>query len=480
MTKRSIGTALVIALVFSWGGAASAQQAKCLAGKTKCMSKKAGGLLKCEQTAETPGKPTDTSACRAKVVVKFDGGTEQAKGCFEKLENKAGTDCITHDDTAAAEDAVDSCVGAFVAAIDPPPPNQTKCGAGKKKCVSKLLGALLKCQATAQTPGKPTDQSACVDKAKTKYNGGTEFTKGCFAKLEAKDPNDCQPPTNNSDALQTLVEDCVDDLVAVVVTTTTSTTNTTTTTTTTTSSTTSTPTTTTTTTTVLACNPVDCDDMNACTTDTCDPAIGVCVHTDVVCHDDIDCTVDFCDQSIGCVHQPDDSFCFSNDPCKVAVCDVVLGCTDTDINCDDHNACTIDTCNGGQCLHSPDTSRCNDNLRCTDDICSPCTADDADPTCRPSPEGRFKCVNPIDRSNCGILQSCQTALCSPGQDCTVQNNDNLCPAFPDPAVQCLAPQCTASGCGFRDTCSAANPQCNGCPQCTCNTQAKRCVPSCPS
>src|SRR5215475_5079150 len=280
MTKRSIGTALVIALMFSWGGAASAQQAKCLAGKTKCMSKKAGGLLKCEQTAETPGKPTDTSACRAKVVGKFDGGVKPTKGCFEKLENKSGADCITHDDTAAAEDAVDSCVAAFVAAIDPPPPNQTKCGAGKKKCVSKLLGSLLKCQATAQTPGKPTDQSACIAKAKTKYNGGTKLAKGCFAKLEAKDPNDCQQPTNNSDALQTLVEDCVDDLVAVVMTTTTSTTSTTTTTTSTTT------TTTTTTTTVPDCNSVDCND-------------------------NIDCTLDICDNAIGCINIPDDSFCSS-------------------------------------------------------------------------------------------------------------------------------------------------------------------------
>src|SRR5262245_25271285 len=286
MTKRSIGTALVIALMFSWGGAASAQQAKCLAGKTKCMSKKAGGLLKCEQTAETPGKPTDTSACRAKVVGKFDGGLEPTKGCFEKLENKTRNDCITHADTAAAEDAVDSCVAAFVAAIDPPPPNQTKCGAGKKKCVSKLLGSLLKCQATAQTPGKPTDQSACIAKAKTKYNGGTELAKGCFAKLEAKDPNDCQQPTNNSDALQTLVDDCVDDLVAVVMATSTSTTSTT-------------------TTTTLACNPVDCDDMNACTTDTCDPATG-CVYTPVDCNDHNACTADTCDPAIGCVHTPRD------------------------------------------------------------------------------------------------------------------------------------------------------------------------------
>src|SRR5262245_30201945 len=426
MTKRSIGTALVIALMFSWGGAASAQQAKCLAGKTKCMSKKAGGLLKCEQTAETPGKPTDTSACRAKVVVKFDGGAESTKGCFEKLENKTGTDCITHDDTAAAEDAVDSCVAAFVAAIDPPPPNQTKCGAGKKKCVSKLLGSLLKCQATAQTPGKPTDQSACIAKAKTKYNGGTESAKGCFAKLEAKDPNDCLLPTNNSDALQTLVEDCVDDLVAVVMTTTTSTTITTTITTTTTTSTTSTPTTTTTTTTVLACNPVDCDDNNLCTDDSCNPVTGLCQFTpkncndNIACTDDscnpvtglcqfapkncndnIGCTTDLCDDPFGCLNVPNDDFCSTSNPCFVAKCEPGVGCIQVPVSCDDNNPCTIDSCVGGQCFHSPNTALCSDGLRCTDDTCDPVTGG-----CRHVP----------DPTNCGNFPACVSPQCAVGHD----------------------------------------------------------------
>jgi hypothetical protein len=57
-------------------GPASAQQKKCLAGKTKCMSKLAAGLLKCEETAETPGKSMDTSVCRGKVFAKFDGGAD--------------------------------------------------------------------------------------------------------------------------------------------------------------------------------------------------------------------------------------------------------------------------------------------------------------------------------------------------------------------------------------------------------------------
>ena len=62
---RSMPAAVMIALVVTWAVPASAQQAKCLAGKTKCVSTKAGGLLKCDETAETPGsRPTPRRASR--------------------------------------------------------------------------------------------------------------------------------------------------------------------------------------------------------------------------------------------------------------------------------------------------------------------------------------------------------------------------------------------------------------------------------
>src|SRR5262245_23179379 len=219
MTTRSIVAALVVALTLMADAPASAQQAKCLAGKTACMAKKAAGLLKCEALAETPGKPADPNDkdCVTKVQTKFGSGLEPAKGCFEKVESKDPNDCPTVDNTGAAETAVDTCVAAIVAAIDPPPRDQTKCGAGKKKCASKYLAALLKCRKLAQTPGKPNDPNTkgCVDKAVAKYTGGLDATKGCFTKLEAKNPNDCQS-TTDSPSVKALVEDCVDDLVAVV------------------------------------------------------------------------------------------------------------------------------------------------------------------------------------------------------------------------------------------------------------------------
>src|SRR5215470_13669092 len=105
----SVVTALVTALVLVSGGPASAQQAKCDAGKIKCMSKKAAALLKCEALIETPGKTPDPN-CSNKAQSKFDGGATPAKGCFAKLENKSPNDCsITTGDTSSAETAVDSC-----------------------------------------------------------------------------------------------------------------------------------------------------------------------------------------------------------------------------------------------------------------------------------------------------------------------------------------------------------------------------------
>ena len=233
MTTRSIVTALVMAVLLVPGGPASAQQAKCLAGKTTCLAKKATGLLKCEALAETPKKPADPNAkdCVTKVQTKFDGGSDPTKGCFEKLESKSPNDCLTFDDTAAAERAVDACVASLVAAIDPPPIDQTKCGAAKKQCVSKYLAALLKCRRVAQTPKKPTDPNTkgCVDNATAKYTGGTDPNKGCFAKLEAKKGNDCQAPLGNSVTLQADVENCVTNLVDLETGTTTTTTTSTTT-----------------------------------------------------------------------------------------------------------------------------------------------------------------------------------------------------------------------------------------------------------
>src|SRR5262249_37949526 len=156
------------------------------------------------------------------VTAKFDGTPDPTKGCFEKLENKNPNDCPTFNDTGTAETAIDSCVQSIVQTIDPtaPPIVQTKGGVGKTKSVSKYLKALLKCRALSDPHGKLNVRNAggWHNKAGDKYTGALDPTKGCFAKLESKVPNDCQVASGDSPTLQTLAENCDDDLNALLTT----------------------------------------------------------------------------------------------------------------------------------------------------------------------------------------------------------------------------------------------------------------------
>src|SRR5262245_50778194 len=63
----------------------------------------------------------------------------------------------------------------------------SKCLAGKAKCVIKKKACLLGCH--KKLPGAP--DPACLTKCHDKFDGGADLTKGCFAKLEAKDPVAC-------------------------------------------------------------------------------------------------------------------------------------------------------------------------------------------------------------------------------------------------------------------------------------------------
>ncbi len=91
--------------------------------------------------------------------------------------------------------------------------------------------------------------------------------------------------------------------------------------------------------------PLDCDDGDGCTVDSCDPASG-CAHQ-FACDDGNPCTLDSCDQATGCHHVP-----------------VTDG-----ISCADHNACNGDeTCQSGACTAgAPPT--CSDGPACTSASC---------------------------------------------------------------------------------------------------------------
>jgi hypothetical protein len=259
-----------VALVATISGPVAAQSFtlnKCSAGKKKCVATKVAGLLKCHEKSESKGVPVDDKDCVTKAIAKFDGGADPTKGCFAKLELKypAGSEspCLTSDDLDAIETVVDTFVDDVVHAVDPAYPAVvvSACAAGKKKCISAKAVGLLKCHQKAETKGVSPNDKGCLDKVQGKYDGGTDPTKGCFAKLEAK--GGC-PTSMDTVPVGAQVDTFVDDVVTlldpgasttttIATSTTTATTSTTTTTkptTTTTMSTTTIPTTSTTTTTL--------------------------------------------------------------------------------------------------------------------------------------------------------------------------------------------------------------------------------------
>jgi len=69
-------------------------------------------------------------------------------------------------------------------------------------------------------------------------------------------------------------------------------------------------------------NPPDCDDDDACTADSCNPASG-CAHRDT-CNDADACTDDFCDSATGCSHTTVQ--CDDGDLCTDDSCDAIAGC----------------------------------------------------------------------------------------------------------------------------------------------------------
>jgi hypothetical protein len=220
-------------------------------------------------------------------------------------------------------------------------------------------------------------------------------------------------------------------------------------------------------------DPVDCNDNNDCTTDTCDPQKpGGCVNTNnndpcsdsdecttndacsdgacvggppPNCNDNNVCTTDTCDPQKpgGCVNTNnndpcnDSDECTTNDACSNGAC--VGG---PEPNCDDNNVCTTDTCDSqkpGGCVNTNNTGPCDDGNGCTvGDVCSDgiCTSgaqkdcndfnECTDDTCL-SPSGDCQNLNnaePCDDGNvCTVDDRCGDGDCQPGaeKDC----NDHL-------------------------------------------------------
>ena len=197
LTLVACGVLVLIATAVT--NVAAGPQANCLVAKNKCVTEKAARVLECEQKAETPGS-RQTRTRVAASTGRTPGSTVAATddGLLRELENMPNG-CFTFDDTASVEMLVDACVAEIVETIDPASIDQSRCGVGKKKCAAKTLKSILKCHQKAETLGRQNDPNfnGCLDKAKTRFDGGSDPTKGCFERLENKSGNDCLPPLDN-------------------------------------------------------------------------------------------------------------------------------------------------------------------------------------------------------------------------------------------------------------------------------------------
>jgi len=208
--------------------------------------------------------------------------------------------------------------------------------------------------------------------------------------------------------------------------------------------------------------PITCGDGNACTTDTCEPALG-CVFTPITCADDDQCTTDSCDPESGCVYQPIE--CNDGNACTTDTCDPAGGCVYTPITCDDGDACTADGCDPESGC-TTETIECDDGDACTTDSCDPsagcvhttidcndeneCTNDGCDP--------ETGCVHePVE---CVDDDLCTIDVCDPESGCTHEPvecpEDTMCVAG-----ECVE-ECTRTLIIMQGACPApVNPNANG-------------------
>ncbi len=226
---------------------------------------------------------------------------------------------------------------------------------------------------------------------------------------------------------------------------------------------------------VCSGNPdVNCDDLNACTTDMCLATAG-CIHQVLVnlpCDDGNLCTVgDYCHAETGACASTTALSCWDGDVCTFDSCSPLDGCVHkfSSADCDDSNVCTLfDYCSQGKCK-GLDPMNCSDDNPCTDDSCDPITK------CQHA-ENFVSCDdgNPCTSGDQCAGSKCQIGkpvLCNDNNPCTSDACESasgtcshvvLAGLFCDDGNPCTA----GDACGKTGTCTGAGNPCNDSDVCT--------------
>jgi len=92
------------------------------------------------------------------------------------------------------------------------------------------------------------------------------------------------------------------------------------------------------------------EEEDRCVRRMCNNVTGQCVDLDLQCNDNDACTIDSCHPKSGCIHMPLPNLGIDEKECVVRICDHITGeITTVPRDCDDDNACTIDKCRHGNC-----------------------------------------------------------------------------------------------------------------------------------
>lgn len=192
-----------------------------------------------------------------------------------------------------------------------------------------------------------------------------------------------------------------------------------------------------------------CSDDNECTVgDQCQ--LGQCVAGIKPNCDDLNpCTDDSCDPLKGCVHLPnqvtctDDNACTSEDVCFEG------SCKGGPVDCGDANPCTDDSCDKlTGCVNLPNTATCVDGNGCTEnDVCK-------DKVCTPGPAFVCDDNNPCTSDSCESLPEeihvCTFASndlpCDDGDLCTLNDKCAGSKCVSGASVECLGSACVLSSC----------------------------------
>src|SRR5262245_20005668 len=190
-------------------------------------------------------------------------------------------------------------------------------------------------------------------------------------------------------------------------------------------------------------DPLDCNDGNPCTSDTCvpygpsSPSLTGCRHpflpSGSACNDGDACTAaDACDGSGHCAGQPQaaGSACDDGNPCTAGdVCGAGGTCVGAPLaagaECDDRNACTL----GERCVAGADGSiacqapvrNCDDALRCTTDSFDPIPGDCLN-TAIGCDAGNPCTVDACDEASGACVRTTRTGACDDKNICTVNDS----------------------------------------------------------